>query len=489
MSNVQDKLNTAFPGAVAGDAVLDQASGYYWQYDGSIWVQKIQGLNWQILESNQNIEPYEYIDKYSFGIKIGAEILDVDWDKNLALTTDLDLGVLIGGTVTIPTSIDLGPYAQQALVTVFTLPPVIATGRVVPVSDTPQIEIVAFEPVVEGGADKVLELVDQEVEISLVAGEPVIEVPSTSVNAVAKNININAEEPFIIALNDSFYNDVTFILGDGGELVDTDLPKGRVYLDGSQNLYKIYQLNYIDEFANFANGKEYFTNHRPFGIADETTVEDFQVENAGTDWSNVSRELTVIEEALDLDFNEYVGGELGVRYTSSVKNHGSGSYSFAGKSTWLEWIANDSDKYGSGDFTLEWWQFLLPDEINRSTAMYSHGVTYENEITFTQNAAISSNHTKSFDWYLPYGVGADRYDDSEDLANNPEFGYRAFGRTQGFLADPGSDTIRLFYSTDAKYIPDYNLNLIPGNTLDFFVNGVPVTATGGQRSRHCMRAI
>ena len=486
MSNVQDKLNTAFPGAVAGDAVLDQASGYYWQYDGSIWVQKIQGLDWEILEIGESIEPYEYIDVIPLGISIGYSLFANDWDRNLALTTEINFGVFIGGNVIIPTIVDLGPSAQQSLVTVFTIPPVIATGIAVKVLDTPEIEIVAFEPLVEGGSDKVLELIEQEIVIDLVAQEPSITVPATTVNADFKTININEQEPFILAINDPFYNDVNFILGDGGELLNTDLPKGRVYLDGSENLYKVYQLNYIDEFCNFVDGKEYFTNHRPLGLADETTVfknvdvtdpESYQIEEPGSDWDFVSREITVFEEALDLDFNEYVGGELGVRYNSSVKNHGNGSYSFAGKSTWLEWIANDADKYGSGDFTLEWWQFLLPDEVNRSGAGYSHGVTYENHITFTQNAAVTSNHNKRFDWYHPYGIGFDVREDFHYGRNDPRYGYRAFGRSQNFLAEPGSDTIRLSYSTDAKYIPDYNLNLIPGNTLDFFVDGIPVTAT------------
>ena len=98
MSNVQNNLNAAFPGANAGDAVLDETSGYYWEYDGSLWVQKTQGI-WNVVNIDAEIEPYVLKERYNLRLQLGINVDTFDYKRVSITSDDVSLGLTIGGFV------------------------------------------------------------------------------------------------------------------------------------------------------------------------------------------------------------------------------------------------------------------------------------------------------------------------------------------------------------------------------------------------------
>jgi hypothetical protein len=119
-----------------------------------------------------------------------------------------------------------------------------------------------------------------------------------------------------------------------------------------------------------AGGTVNFVTQSPFNISDEAN------------WNNVSLSLNFDDGFNDLGPKKYRASVFGNPTISSVQSKFGGSSAFFNGSSYISFPASNDFNFGTGDFTIECWVYLLSQGTG-GTGGYNHYFSVVNQNTFT----------------------------------------------------------------------------------------------------------
>ena len=245
MATPQVNLNTAYPGAVSGDAVLDQATGNYWVYNGSTW---------------QNVGPI-------LGQTIAIQSETSSWNEviKLAGTSIANFNVTVFPYSLIPkiTEVPLGIYTSVTAYKAGSAAPDVAT-----------IQIRTFEPSIDQGIVVYGEMaaiaiagiaptVDAKLGVIVKPGVSTIDVAAPvdldiataalQVQVSYSVITIGANSPSVIAVPDAFFSSTVLVVKSVGEAGTTG-PTGRYFPDLSSQQRTVRVTEYTKSYYKLLDG-------------------------------------------------------------------------------------------------------------------------------------------------------------------------------------------------------------------------------------------
>ena len=97
MATPQENLNAAYPSPNIGDVVQDLATGDYWEWDGSLWVQKSITIGTYI-DLTSNLTPFNEVVAYSNGVKVEGVVNAYRYSIT-PIVAEISQDITIGGSV------------------------------------------------------------------------------------------------------------------------------------------------------------------------------------------------------------------------------------------------------------------------------------------------------------------------------------------------------------------------------------------------------
>ena len=245
MATPQENLSAAYPGAVSGDAVLDQATGDYWIYDGSTW---------------KNAGP-----KLGQTIAVGSDISSWNETVKLVGTSLINLRVKVFGysltpkITEIPFSIYISATAYEAgsaapnavTIQIRAFEPSIDQGIIVH-GETAGITVTGIEPTVDAKlgvlAKPGVSTIDiaAAIDVDIVTTDLQIQTPYSI-------ISVGVNSPSIVAVPDTFFGSTVLLVKSVGEAGTTG-PTGRYFPDLSSLQRTVRVTEYTKSYYKLLDG-------------------------------------------------------------------------------------------------------------------------------------------------------------------------------------------------------------------------------------------
>ena len=245
MATPQENLSAAYPGAVSGDAVLDQATGDYWIYDGSTW---------------KNAGP-----KLGQTIAVGSDISSWNETVKLVGTSLINLRVKVFGysltpkITEIPFSIYISATAYEAgsaapnvvTIQIRAFEPSIDQGIIVH-GETAGITVTGIEPTVDA---KLGVLVKPGVSTIDIAAAIDVDIVTTAlqIQTPYSIISVGVNSPSIVAVPDTFFGSTVLLVKSVGEAGTTG-PTGRYFPDLSSLQRTVRVTEYTKSYYKLLDG-------------------------------------------------------------------------------------------------------------------------------------------------------------------------------------------------------------------------------------------
>lgn len=365
MATPQENLNAAFPGAQPNDAVLDEATGEYWVYDGSIWINVGEILG-AAIETTYDISPFRETVLFSSVSRISVDVQSLDFARFIEKYVT-DANVIISLEVQSRPGKSVKPGARSINLLAFT--PFIRQGVAVFQGAAVPINLSKFAPTIEaelGAAPKAGVSV-----LQIDTEPPVVETTQRQIFVNTVEVQISVGNVAIGAVQDIYFSGVTLLIQSYQESEETG-PTSRFFPDLGAKGRTVR----VTECT-----KEYY------GLLD-----------------SVQAELTA-SSAFVGSASNWTDGIKGVFYSSTTSKFGTKSIVFPSRTSWLQASYDPSLAFGSLPFTIEAWvnfyelglekQWLFDNVAINNGNVELHnlsisGVPADESVTWTHGGVITT---------------------------------------------------------------------------------------------------
>jgi hypothetical protein len=433
VSNPQVNLSNAYPDAQSGDAVLDEATGNYWVYDGSSWNDVGPVLGTTInFESGRTL--WDEIQLFSSVVRTGlgraTRSFPYSLEPNIVVTP-----LSVYTSVNVYEAGSASPGVSTFAVTAY-VPEILQGIAVFAVNG--YLAIAGASPTIDASLGAA---VDPGVATVQLIGAADVDIQTTAkqIFPSVAAIGVFRNTPTIVAVLDAFFSNTTLIIKSIQDSSATG-PTSRFFPDVSPAARTVRVTEYTDKY---------------YGLLDSV-----QATLSGN--SPYASSL-----------GSWTDGFKGVFYSTAAAKFGSKSILFSSKTSWLQASYDATLAFGTGAFTMEAWvrfneltltqQWLFDNLAINNANVELHNSTLGSgtpsaTVTWAHGGAITTNA------WLHVAVSRDSSGNIRLFVNGAQVDTTKTIASTNFTVP--------VYKIGAKY---YSSDTAHANTLRAFVQEVRIT--------------